>query len=66
MIRSILTSNWLAVPIVLVAVAGLVLLYLKGHTLEAEVGAGLLVLSIILMFFGREKKKPPEDQDFPY
>lgn len=52
MLGKILTSNWVAVPVVMVAAASVGLLYVKGRLLEAAVGAGLLVLAVLLIIVG--------------
>lgn len=58
MLAKILTSNWIALPVLLVAAGSLVLLYVKGRTFEAMIGAALLAVAVILIFLGREKKDP--------
>jgi len=59
MLGKILTSNWFAVPVILLAAVSVGLLYLTERTTEALCGAALLGVAIILIILGREKK----DQD---
>jgi uncharacterized membrane protein YfcA len=56
MLQKIITSNWVAIPVFGLAAGSLVLLYVKGRTLEAIVGACVLAVALILMILGREKK----------
>lgn len=66
MLTRFLSSNWVAVPVLLLAAASLVLLYLKGRIREAYVGAGLLGLAVILIVMGRKKKARGEKSDYEY
>jgi hypothetical protein len=52
MLGRILSSNWVAIPILVIAASGVVLLYLRGRTLEAGISAGLLVVALILIGWG--------------
>ena len=54
----ILSSNWVAIPVCLIAGALLVVLYLKGRALEAKLGAGLLVIALALIIWGRKGPDP--------
>lgn len=56
MLGKILSSSWFALLVLIIAAVGLFLLYSKGRTTEAMVGAGLLALAAILIILGREKK----------
>jgi lipopolysaccharide export LptBFGC system permease protein LptF len=47
-----LTSNWIAVPILIIAGISLVLLFLKGRRTEALIGAGVLALAAYLIWRG--------------
>ena len=58
MLAKILTSNWIALPVLLVAAGSLVLLYVKGRVSEAMIGGALLAVAVILIILGREKKDP--------
>jgi hypothetical protein len=55
MLGRIISSNWVAIPVVVIAGAGVMLLYLRGKTLEAGIGAGLLVVALILIARGGGK-----------
>jgi hypothetical protein len=57
MIVRILTSNWFALIVLAVAACSLVLLYRTGQTVEAFVGAGLLVLAALLVFWGMDRNE---------
>jgi len=48
-IRRILTSNWVAIPLLVIAGISLVLLFLKGRRIEALVGAGVLAIAAYLI-----------------
>ena len=52
MLFRILTSKWIAIPILVVAAVLLAALHLKGMTTEALVGAGVLVLAAYLILTG--------------
>ena len=52
----ILASTWFALLVLTVATGSVVLLYLKGRTLEAMVGAGLLIIAACLILYGSGKK----------
>lgn len=57
MLIRILTSNWLAIPVLVGAALSLALLYhTRGRGWEITVGAILLVIAALLIFLGREKK----------
>jgi hypothetical protein len=58
MLLKILSSNWVAIPVWLIAGALLVVLYLKGRALEAKLGAGLLVIALALIIWGRIGSDP--------
>ncbi len=58
MLLKIFSSNWVAIPIWLLACALLVVLYLKGRALEAKLGAGVLVMALILIIWGRRSAGP--------
>lgn len=66
MLTRFLSSNWVAVPVLLLAVGSLVLLYLKGRINEAYAGAGVLGLALILVFIGRRKKDRGEKDHLEY
>lgn len=66
MLTRFLSSNWVAVPVLLLAAGSLVLLYLKGRVNEAYVGAGVLVLALILILVGRKKKDRGDKEDYEY
>ncbi len=55
----ILTSNWFAVLILLLAAGCLALLYTEGKTREALAGAALLAVAALFIIWGMitEKKK---------
>jgi hypothetical protein len=55
MITRILTSNWFAALVLLVAAASLVLLYESGQTTEAVLGAAILFLALVLILVGSRK-----------
>ena len=50
MIGRFLTSNWVAVPILVIAGISLVLLFLKGRRVEALIGAGVLKIAARLIW----------------
>jgi hypothetical protein len=52
MLRKILTSNWFAVLVLVLAAACLGLLYYKGRTNEAMAGAAFLTLAAFLIYWG--------------
>lgn len=64
MLLRILTSNWIAIPILVVAGILLALLHLRGMTTEALVGAGVLVLAAYLIFTGRRGGDSGPDSSF--
>lgn len=61
MLSKILTSSWFAFLVLVVAAIGLVLLYNKGRTSEAMLGAGLLAVAALLIILGRDKKDSGRD-----
>jgi hypothetical protein len=63
MLGRILTSNWVAVPMLLIAGGSVGLLYHKGRIDEAYIGAGLVALAAVLVILGSRKKGI--DEDFP-
>lgn len=52
MFLRIVTSGWIAVPVLIVAAVLLVLLYVRGLTMEASIGAGVLALATYLVIAG--------------
>jgi hypothetical protein len=56
MLGRLLSSNWVAVPAIIVAAASVGLLYSKGRILEAAVAAGALVLAVILIILGGRRR----------
>jgi hypothetical protein len=48
----IVTSNWIAVPVLIVAALLLVLLYIRGMTTVALIGAGVLAVAAYLILVG--------------
>jgi len=48
-IGRILTSNWVAIPLLVIAGISLVLLFLKGRRTEALIGAGVLAIAAYLI-----------------
>lgn len=56
MLGKFLTSNWFAVPVLILAAGSVGLLYLTERTTEALCAAALLGVAIILILLGREKK----------
>lgn len=63
MLGRIFTSNWFAIPVLLIAAGSLALLYLAGRTEEAIVGAVVLAVAALFILLGREKKD--RDADLP-
>ena len=57
MIVRILTSNWFALIVLAVAAFSLVLLHREGRTVAALVGAGLLVLATLLVYWGMNRNE---------
>ncbi len=55
MIAKILTSNWFAALVLLVAAVSLILLYTHGKTTEAVLGAAVLFLALVLILMGSKK-----------
>lgn len=55
MIARILTSNWFAALVLMVAAASLLLLYESGKTTEAILGAAILFLALVLILMGSRK-----------
>jgi membrane protein implicated in regulation of membrane protease activity len=61
-IGRILTSNWVAIPLLVVAGISLVLLFLKGRTKEALIGGAVLALAAYLILRrGRDDDQGPDD-----
>ena len=52
MFLRIVTSNWIAVPVLIVAALLLVLLYIRGMTTVALIGAGVLAIAAYLILVG--------------
>ena len=62
MIGRILTSNWVAIPLLVVAGVSLVLLFLKGRPKEALIGGGVLAIAAYLILRrGRDDDQGPYD-----
>jgi len=53
-IGRILTSNWVAIPLLVIAGISLALLFFKGRRTEALIGAGVLAIAAYLIL-GRDK-----------
>jgi hypothetical protein len=51
-IGRILTSKWVAIPLLIIAAISLVLLFLKGRRTEAFIGAGVLAVAAYLILLG--------------
>ncbi|MBI4964788.1 MAG: hypothetical protein HY913_16045 [Desulfomonile tiedjei] len=47
-----MTSNWVAIPLLVIAGISLALLYLKGRSTEALIGAVVLVVAAYLILLG--------------
>jgi len=62
MLGKIFTSNWFAVPVLILAAVSLALLYFAGRTNEAIAGAAVLVVAALLIILGRDKKDRDEDR----
>ena len=52
MLNRFLSSNWVAIPVLVLACAAVVVLYLRGRVFEAKIGATLLGLAILLIVWG--------------
>ena len=52
MLIKLLSSNWVAIPVLMLACAAVVILYLHGRLFEAKIGASLLVLAFVLILWG--------------
>jgi len=65
MLEKIITSNWVAIPVFVIAAGSLVLLYTVGGTSEAILGACVLGLALYLMIVGRDKKDSDHDSKRP-
>jgi asparagine N-glycosylation enzyme membrane subunit Stt3 len=52
MLGKMLNSNWFAFLMLAVAAFSLVLLHYNGKTREALIGAGVLVVAAMLIFYG--------------
>jgi hypothetical protein len=63
MLGRIFTSNWVAIPLLIVAGVSLVLLYLRGRTTEAMIGAGMLAVAAYLIVRGGRSRD--EDSESP-
>jgi hypothetical protein len=63
MLGRIFTSNWVAIPLLIVAGVSLVLLYLRGRTTEAMIGAGMLAVAAYLIVRGGRSRD--EDSEGP-
>ena len=61
MLKNCLISNEFATFVVLVAVASLVLLFLKGLVLATIIGAVMLAIAGVLIFLGGRKKDSNSD-----
>lgn len=66
MLSRILSSSLFALVALSVAAVSLVLLYLKGKTDEALIGAILLALAALLVFFGNRHKSSSDDDSMDY
>ncbi|MBM4327186.1 MAG: hypothetical protein FJ118_08485 [Deltaproteobacteria bacterium] len=66
MLRRILSSSLFALVALSLAAVSLVLLYLKGRTDAAMIGAILLAVATLLVFFGGRRKSSPEDDTMDY
>ena len=63
MLGRIFTSNWVAIPLLIVAGISLALLFLRGRTTEALIGAGVLAVAAYLIMRGGRSRD--EDSEGP-
>lgn len=52
MLIRFLSSNWVAIPVLLLACAAVAVLYMRGRVLEAKIGGSLLGLALVLILWG--------------
>jgi hypothetical protein len=52
MLSKFLSSNWVAIPVLVLACAAVVVLYLRGRVFEAKIGATVLGLAVLLILWG--------------
>jgi O-antigen/teichoic acid export membrane protein len=55
----ILTSNWIAIPVLIVAAILLVALHISGMTTEALIGGAILVIAAYLILTGKRRDTDP-------
>jgi len=62
MFLRIVTSIWIALPVLIAAAILLALLYTRGLTTEASIGAGVLAVAAYLIFTGGGKRDSGKDE----
>jgi uncharacterized SAM-binding protein YcdF (DUF218 family) len=62
MFLRIVTSIWIALPVLIAAAILLALLYTRGLTTEASVGAAVLAVAAYLIFTGGSKRDSGKDE----
>lgn len=58
MLNRFLSSNWVAIPVLVLASAAVVILYLRGRVFEAKIGASVLGLAVLLILWGSRGSGP--------
>jgi hypothetical protein len=52
MLIRFLSSNWVAIPVLLLACVAVAVLYLRGRIMEAKIGGSLLGIALVLILWG--------------
>ncbi len=52
MLNRFLSSNWVAIPVLVLACTAVVVLYVRGRVFEAKIGATVLGLAVLLILWG--------------
>jgi hypothetical protein len=63
MLFRILSNNWVAIPVFLVAVGAVTYLYMMGRVTEAKIAGGVLGLAAVLALLGSRPRKRTANTD---
>lgn len=58
MLIRFLSSNWVAIPVLVLACLAVVVLYLRGLVMEAKIGGSLLGIALVLILWGSRGTGP--------
>ncbi len=61
MLLKILSSNWVAIPVLIAAACAVVYLYLRGRVFEAKIAGILLLVAAALVLFGSRSSRGSKD-----